>query len=84
VFGSCSDFRENVRISGGSDSQDSSTINESAAISALGVTKLLAVKSGWTEKNLFPKRQKHRMFGSGSDSKLVGFGEVGAGIYCKN
>ena len=32
VFGSCSDFRENVRISGGSDSRDSPTINESAAI----------------------------------------------------
>jgi hypothetical protein len=32
VFGSCSDFRENVRISGGSGSQDSPTINESAAI----------------------------------------------------
>jgi hypothetical protein len=32
VFGSCSDFQENVRISGGSGSRDSPTINESAAI----------------------------------------------------
>jgi hypothetical protein len=63
VFGSCSDFRENVRISGGSDSRESPTINESAAISALGVMKLLAVKSVWTEKILFPKREKDSMFG---------------------
>ena len=63
VFGSCSDFQENVWISGGSDSQDSPTINESAAISALGVMKLLAVKSVWTEKILFPKREKDSMFG---------------------
>jgi hypothetical protein len=63
VFGSCSDFQDHVRISGGSDSQDSPTINESAPISALGVTKLLAVKSVWTEKILFPKREKDSMFG---------------------
>ena len=62
VYG-CNPSSDRVRISGGSDSRDSPTINESSAISALGVTKLLALKSVWTEKILFPKREKDSMFG---------------------